>query len=138
MAKATAAKPEFSDNAEDQTPDVVVNDDVMETPPDDADDFEYVRLPNGQVRAVPKSAIVDAQERPATAKQDASATAVPVQEPAEFYVHLSNGDVVRVAEEDLPGHAGADNPFGYWQRDGNLYHVIGVYPVETTVKGNGQ
>ena len=113
---------------------------VEDAPPvDDTDEYEYVRLPDGELRAVRKSDIRDVEERPATAKQDASALQpATAQEPQEFYVHLSDGSVERVAEEDLPGAAGASHPLGFWQRNSKVYDVIGVYPVEAKAEGGSE
>jgi hypothetical protein len=98
---------------------------------DEEDEYEYVRTPQG-IRAIRKDQIVDA---PVTSKQDASATARAAEVPeAQFYVHLANGDVERVAESDLPTGAGTNHPNGQWTKDGNAFQVIGVYPVEDTVE----
>lgn len=95
------------------------------------DDFEFVRLPDGSIRAVPKA---DIREVPETATQDAPATVmVPVEDP-HFYVWLANGDVIRVKESDLPGSAGTNAAHGHWQKDGNVYLIVAVYPVEDKVK----
>lgn len=49
------------------------------------------------------------------------------------YVHLANGDVVRVKEENLPGHFGADQtaPYGHYETGGHVHVVTGIYPRET-------
>jgi hypothetical protein len=52
-------------------------------------------------------------------------------EDPELYAHLSNGEVVRVRESELPGAAGSNALHGYWKQDGKVHHIIGVYPVET-------
>lgn len=51
--------------------------------------------------------------------------------PAEFYVHLANGEVVRVKEDDVPTSAGTNATNGYHTKDGNVFFVTGVYPVES-------
>lgn len=76
-----------------------------------------------------------------TAPKDAESPVVyaaPVveDENAFFYIHLANGDVVRAAAEDVPARGGTNAPHGHWNRsDGTCHTIIGVYPVETTVKG---
>lgn len=59
--------------------------------------------------------------------------AARLAEDPEVYVHLANGDVERAHESDLPGAAGTNALHGYWEKDGSVHHVIGVYPVETKV-----
>lgn len=121
----TADDPVFADVA--ATEDMPSDD----MPPSD-DDFEFVRLPSGELRAVRKDQIRDV---PMTATQDAQRTAPEKpKEEEHFYVHLSDGSVERVKESDVPGHAGMNAPNGFWQRDGKLYMVTGVYPAEVTVK----
>jgi hypothetical protein len=48
----------------------------------------------------------------------------------QSYVWLANGEVVRAFNEDLPGFAGNGHPHGFWQKDGNVYQIVGVYPTE--------
>lgn len=77
----------------------------------------------------------EAPEAPRTAKQSGAVrTATEPEREAEYYVHLADGSVERVAESDLPTAAGADALNGYWQRDGKVYLVIAIHPTETTVK----
>lgn len=95
--------------------------------PAEAEDFEFVRMPDGTVRAVHKSAVHE------TETQDLPDPTTLVVEERHYYVHLGNGDVIRVKESDLPQTAGQDAPNGYWTRGGAAHYVIGVYPVETTV-----
>jgi hypothetical protein len=52
----------------------------------------------------------------------------------QSYVHLANGQVLRVNDEDLPGASGVQNPHGHWQTGNKVYEVIGIYPVETTIE----
>jgi len=52
----------------------------------------------------------------------------------QFYVHLANGQVLRVNESDLPSHAGSNAHNGHWQTGNKVYQVIGIYPVEDIVK----
>lgn len=94
------------------------------------DDYIFVQLPDGSVRAVAKSDVVTASA--VTEKQDAvpSAEAEPEK---HYYVHLANGEVLRVAASDLPTSAGHDAQNGYWQRGNESHYVIGVYPVEASV-----
>lgn len=100
--------------------------------PNYAAGFEYVRLPNGTVVAVPKGNI---QEVPATATQDAPpAVLVEVVDP-HFYVWLANGDVIRVKQSDLPAPAGTNAQFGHWQIEGKVFLIVNVVPVEDNVKG---
>lgn len=84
-------------------------------------DYEFVRFPDGTLQAVPKSAIV--------ASQNASTLPVVEDTPAQYFVWLSNGDVETVDAADLPGHAGAQAPNGYFEKDGKVYDVVHVYPV---------
>jgi hypothetical protein len=72
--------------------------------------------------------------RPRLSKPNRRPTADEPQEEPEFYVHLANGDVERVAESDLPGNAGHGAAHGFWEKDNAVHYVTGVYPVETEVK----
>ena len=100
-----------------------------------ADDYVVVRLPDGTLRAFPKEDIQDASEAPATAKQNLTAQADVIAPVAQFYVHLADGSVERVSEPDLPAGSGTNASQGFWQRDGNVFQVIGIYPVEDIAKG---
>lgn len=61
-----------------------------------------------------------------------------VQEDArpQSYVWLANGDVKRCFDEDLPGGAGNANQHGFWQENGKVYQIVGIYPVEDNAEGN--
>lgn len=63
-------------------------------------------------------------------KSEAPARKVAEEEKPQSYVWLANGEVVRAYDEDLPGAAGAAHPFGFWQKDGSVYQIVGVYPTE--------
>jgi len=108
--------------------------DVTETPSESPTvAYTYVRLPSGEVRAIRNDEIRDAA---ITEKSDAPASVAIAEKEAEFYVHLANGDHVRVKESDLPPGAGTNAPLGFWQRGNSVFHVVGVYPVEIeTVEG---
>lgn len=96
-----------------------------------SDEYVYAEMPDGTVRAVPRN-----QVRRPTSTQDPSAVIPPVtEEVAEYYVHLADGSVERVKETDLPPKAGTNAVHGFWQREGFVYDVIGVYPVECAAKG---
>lgn len=100
---------------------------------EDSAGFEFVRLPNGKVVAVAKDSI---QEAPETVTQTVPAAAmVPVEDP-HFYVWLANGDKLRVKQSDLPPAAGTNAQYGYWRTDDKVFLIVGVYPVETIVKGD--
>lgn len=92
-------------------------------------EFEMVRMPDGSVRAVPKS---DIHEAPPETEVDEAPITAPVPDPEEhFYVHLANGQVLRVKASDLPAQgAGTNAPNGFWHRDGFVHHVIGIFPAE--------
>lgn len=66
------------------------------------------------------------REKAAQAAADAAANA-----PTEFYVWLCNGDVSRVKETDFPVSLTRNG--GHFEKDGNSYRVVGVYPVEEKV-----
>jgi hypothetical protein len=110
----------------------VATDEPNATPAED-DLYDFVRMPNGSVRAVLKS---DVHDEPATETQNILPATLAVVPEQQFYVHLANGDVVRVKEKDLPASAGTNATNGHWQRDDKVYLIIGVYPVEDIVKGN--
>lgn len=93
------------------------------------DDYVFVEMPDGSVRAVLKTDVKQ------TYKSEAPVAEMVEVEEAEFYVHLANGEVVRVKESDLPASAGTNATDGFWQKDGNVYLVIAVYPVEHKAEG---
>lgn len=111
-------------------PSVADTNEVNVTPDDDDTEYEFVRMPNGSIRPVPKD---DIREAPTTSTQDAVVTEQKPKEDMHFYVHLADGSVERVKESDLPMPAGSNAVHGFWQREGKLYTVIGVYPVEDNV-----
>lgn len=90
------------------------------------DDYVYVTYPDGSVHAVARAKVF------ATEKQNLPAKAEDEPE-RQYYVHLANGEHLRVAESDLPQKAGHDAPNGYWQRGNESHYVVGVYPVEVNV-----
>jgi hypothetical protein len=51
----------------------------------------------------------------------------------QSYVHLADGSVMKCNDKDLPIGSG-DSIYGHWQRGNKVYSVIGVYPVEITLK----
>lgn len=135
VKNATAKRPvppaEFQspDSEPDNTKDLPVNTPESEpteksVPPVTAqDDFVFVQMPDGQYRAVRKT---DVQKIGAFDNADGTPE-VPVQ---DVYVHLADGSVERVKENKLPGPAGTNSAFGYFERDGKMYDIIGVFPVE--------
>ena len=99
------------------------------------DVYTFVEMPDGSVRAVRKSEIQKVSEIE-TATQNITATPEVPKVEAQFYVWLADGSVVRVKESDLPVPAGTNAVNGHWQRDKNVYLIVGVYPVEDIVKGD--
>lgn len=95
------------------------------------DEFVFVQMPDGSVRAVLKSDV----QVPSTSTQDSPAPTMVEKVEEHFYVHLANGDVIRVKESDLPVGSGTNAPLGHWQRGKSVFLVTGVYPVESTVEG---
>lgn len=100
-----------------------------------APEYEFVRMPDGSIRAVAKSDIQNVSEIQ-TATQNVTATPQAPKVEAHFYVWLADGSVERVKESDLPGTAGANAQFGHWQREDKVYQIVAVYPVEDIVKGD--
>jgi hypothetical protein len=99
-----------------------------------SEEYVYVRNDDGTFDRVRRSDIEPSTlDRAELSKQDRKVTGLDEKEP-EWYVHLSNGDVERVAESDLPGHEGTNAQQGHWVKDGHAFLVIGVYPVENEVK----
>lgn len=56
----------------------------------------------------------------------------------QSYIWLADGSVERVLDEDLPGHAGVGAENGHWERDGKVYQIVAVYPVEIELKKENQ
>lgn len=67
-------------------------------------------------------------------KQDLPPKVEEEEETPQSYVHLANGQVLLVDDEDLPGSAGHQNQHGYWQQGNKVHTIVGVYPKEITVK----
>jgi len=65
-----------------------------------------------------------------TSKSEVKTRTADEDETPQSYVHLANGEVLLVNDEDLPGSAGSANPHGHWVKDGSVFQVIGVYPKE--------
>lgn len=97
------------------------------TPTFDTTDWVFVRMPDGSVAPIHKSQIQDAG---AFANSGPKPAVMPEKE-AEFYLHLANGDVVRVKESERPATSGTNAPFGHYSKDDKTYLVIGCYEVET-------
>lgn len=69
-------------------------------------------------------------------KSEAQTRPAPEEVRPQSYVWLANGEVLRCYNEDLPGAAGNAHPFGFWEKDGNVFTIVGVYPVEDKAEGN--
>lgn len=95
--------------------------------------YEFVRMPDGSVHAIPSRAIVSAQVAPETAVSQAPKPVAEVAKDEHFWVWLANGIKRRVKQSDLPPVGGTNAPYGHWQEDGKVHHVVGVYPVETEI-----
>jgi hypothetical protein len=70
-----------------------------------------------------------------TSKQDLPEVKEDPNATPQSYVHLADGTVLRVDDEDIPdggGNLGA--PHGFWQRGNKVYQVIGVFPAESVVE----
>ena len=52
--------------------------------------------------------------------------------PAEYYVWLADGDVVKVKADDFPVSLTVDH-LGHYEKNGHSYRVVAVYPVEEKV-----
>lgn len=52
----------------------------------------------------------------------------------QSYVWLVNGEVLLANDEDLPPHSGKGAELGYWEKDGKVFPIVAVYPVEVTLK----
>jgi hypothetical protein len=96
-----------------------------ETPVED--DFIFVQMPDGKVRAVRKA---DVQAINAIDNADGTQN----EPEGEFYLWLADGSTERVKESKIPGFAGTNAPHGHFERDGKSYQIVGVYPVETDLK----
>lgn len=83
-----------------------------------------------KVRRTPEEKAARKARREADARQAEEAKKA---EDFTHYVHLANGEVHRVTEENLPGHFGADPsaPYGHYITAGHVHVVTGVYPRET-------
>lgn len=91
-------------------------------------EYTFVKMPDGTVKAVPKDEIHDA---PAPTEVDEAPIQAAAPAPDEhFYVHLANGDILRVKESDLPVPAGTNAPNGFWHRNGLVHFVTGIFPAE--------
>lgn len=50
------------------------------------------------------------------------------------YVWLVNGEVLLANNEDLPTHSGKGAELGYWEKDGKVFPIVAVHPIEVTLK----
>lgn len=87
--------------------------------------WTYFRNPDGTIDRVRTADIQDALPLGAAKPQE-----MPEAE-EEFYIHLANGEAIKVKGADLPAAAGTNALNGFYEKDGNVYQVIGVYPAET-------
>lgn len=89
------------------------------------DDFVFVQMPDGSVRAVSRAelTVLKGEDKPEPENLD-----------PDVYVHLADGSVVRIPTSEVPSAAGSNAPNGYFIRDGKAFIVTGVYPVESTHK----
>lgn len=85
------------------------------------DEFVYVEMPDGSVRAVHKDQV---QKFSALAED-----AAPEDPDPEMYVHLANGEVSRLRLSEMAEKTGTTTP-QYLVIGGHAHKVIGIYPVE--------
>ena len=100
----------------------------------EATDFEPDQ--HGEFDDTPKPSAATGSRRVPTeaSKSEAVADVPDVEENPQSYVWLANGEVLLANDEDLPTGAGHGNWHGYWEKDGNVHAVIGVYPKEVKKK----
>lgn len=95
---------------------------------------------DGSVKAPEKPVETPATADPDYAKylewkkqQEALAAAqAKANAPAEYYVWLADGDVVKVKADDFPVSLTVDH-LGHYEKNGHSYRVVAVYPVEEKV-----
>jgi hypothetical protein len=95
------------------------------------EDYVYVTMPDGATRAIPRSVVDASQARNKAALAAAGITSATPAEDAEVYVWLADGSVERVKTSELPGSAGTNAVNGHWERDGQTFQIVNVYPVES-------
>lgn len=111
---------------------LTATEDAPEVPEVDPRDAEIERL----------RALVAKRNAELSDRKDAELAALQAQmkefeaEDPEVYAQLSNGEFVRVRTSELPGYAGTNAVYGFWEKDGRTYHIIAVHPVEVEMKGN--
>ncbi len=89
-----------------------------ETFAEGAEEQELVTIvaADGATYLVPKTIAVKGRKEPESEKE------------REFYIHLADGSVEKIAASEVPQASGTNAPYGYWQKDGDVLLVIGVYP----------
>lgn len=109
-----------------ETRDRVAQDNAMKGAPivQQDENFTFVRMPDGSVRAVRNDAIQNIGAFDSTVGN-------PEIPDEEMYVWLADGSVERVKQSKLPGSAGTNAVNGYYERDNKMHHIVAVYPVET-------
>ncbi len=85
-------------------------------PVEDEPEYVTIAASDGTTYRVPKSIAVKGRKEPEPEKE------------TEFYVHLADGSVEKVALSKVPSMSGTNAPYGHWEKDGNTLLVIGVYP----------
>lgn len=130
------------DNRPVHTTDVTFSDSSSEFPPGwtkDADGH-WVESATGDAPSDSQSNTKDSREVTPSGRSVAPTEASKPEQPKavvqeeskpQSYVWLADGSVLRANDEDLPGASGAQNPHGHWQKDGKVYEIVGVYPIET-------
>lgn len=85
-------------------------------------------------------ALVAKRNEELSARKDAELAALQEQmrqfeeEDPEVNIQLSNGEFVTVHTSELPGFAGTNAVYGFWEKDGYVHHIIAVHPAPTQVK----
>lgn len=97
---------------------------------DEADysDYQFVRFPNGELRAIRKTDIQNAG--PGGGFETLTGPSGQRDE-SEVYVHLADGSVEKCKAYEVPPAAGTNYPNGFWYKDDKAYMVTAVYPAET-------
>jgi hypothetical protein len=131
------ADPNEDDWANDGESNAKMNRDAKPSSPEVPDeDYVYVTMPDGNVRAISRADVEASQKRNQAALAGAGITSASPAVDEDVYIWLVDGSVERVKTSELPGTAGTNAVNGHWERDGKVYQIVNVYPVEGEVENS--